>query len=141
MDAVTFVRKVQDAIASRMDVDRNRTREIIGAVFSALSARLTGKEGQNLIAQIPAPLKELWNEKVFLRSVHSGFYGEAPVMKLSKKGFVGMIRKEGKLATMEEAEFAARCVIHVLKEAISPGEVHDAACQLPRDLKKWVAVA
>lgn len=141
MDAVKFVRKVQDAVESRMVADRERTEEIISAVFSALSARLTGKEGENLISQLPAPLKELWYEKVFLRSIRSGFGNEEAVMKLSKREFVAWIRKEGKLATTEEAEFAARCVIHVLKEAISPGEVHDAACQLPSDLKAWVEAA
>jgi len=141
MDAVTLVRKVQDAIETRMYVDRKRTEEIIGAVFSALSVRLTGKEGENLISQLPAPLKELWYEKAFVRSIDPSLWNEEAVIKLSKEEFVALIKKEGKLATMEEAEFAGRCVIHFLKEAISPGEVHDATCQLPSDLKGWVEAA
>ncbi len=141
MDDVTFIRKVQDAIERRRHIDRNRTEEVIGAVFSALSARLTRSEGENFISQLPAGLKGLWYQKAFLRSVQPGLLEKEAVTKLSKKEFLTMVEIEGKLASAEEAEFAAGCVMHVLKEAISPGEVEDAGCQLPSDLKAWMFAA
>lgn len=137
MDKVTFVRKVQDAIEKEMHIDRDRTEKMIGAVFSALSARLTPSEGEELIAQLPEPLKGLWHHEVATRLG----WGEEEVIKLSRDQFFAKIQTEGHLASMFDAEFIARCVIHVLKEAISPGEMKDAVAQLPSDLKEWVLAA
>lgn len=137
MDKVTFVRKVQDAIEKQMRIDRDRTEEMIGAVFSALSARLTPSEGEQFIAQLPTPLKDLWYHEVAERLAR----GEQEIVKLSRDQFLTRIQNEGRLASAVEAEFIARCVIHVLKEAISPGEIQDAVDQLPSDLKQWVSAA
>lgn len=137
MDKVTFVRKVQDAIEKKMQIDRVRTEKMIGAVFSALSARLTPSEGEEFIAQLPAFLQGLWRHEVATRLDR----GEKEVIKLSRDQFLAMIQTEGHLASMVDAEFIARCVIHVLKEAISPGEMEDAVAQLPSDLKEWVLAA
>ncbi len=141
MDEITFVRKVQDAIESQMPVDRNRTEELIGAVFSALSVRLTATEGRNFISQLPTALKELWYWKALFMSARWGLWDEKQVVKLSKGQFLTTIQIEGGLETPEEADFVARCVFHVLKEAISPGEVQDAAGQLPSGLREWVLAA
>ena len=130
MDKVTFVRKVQDAIEKQMHIDRVRTERMIGAVFSALSARLSPDEGEEFIAQLPIPLKERWYREVAERLGR----GEPGAVKLSKDQFLAKIQTEGHLASAAEAEFIARCVIHVLKEAISPGEIQDAVAQLPSDL-------
>ena len=135
MDEVMFIRSVQDAIGRQKHINRNQTEEMIGAVFSALSARLTPDEGEEFIAQLPTPLKDLWHHKVSMRMA----WGDQEVLKLSKDQFIEKIQTEGKLASAEDAEFIARCVIHVLKEAISPGEIQDAVAQLPPDLKAWVS--
>jgi uncharacterized protein (DUF2267 family) len=137
MDKVTFFRKVQDAIEKKMHIDRDRAERMIGAVFSALSARLTPDEGKQFIAQLPMPLKELWHHEVANRLGQ----GEQETVKLSKDQFIEKIQTEGHLASAADAEFIAQCVIHVLKEAISPGEIQDAVDQLPSDLKKWVLAA
>lgn len=109
----------------------------MGAVFSALSARLTPSEGEEFIAQLTTPLKELWHREVATRLGR----GEQEVMKLSKDQFPAKIQTEGRPASAAEAEFIARCVIHVLKEAISSGEAQDAVDQLPSDLKGWMLAA
>jgi uncharacterized protein (DUF2267 family) len=137
MDKVTFVRKVQDALEKKMQIDRDRTERMIGAVFSALSARLTPDEGEQFIAQLPMSLKELWYHEIATRLCK----GEKEIVKLSKDQFLAKIQTEGHLSSAGDAEFIARCVIHVLKEAISPGEVQDAVAQLPSDLKAWVSAA
>lgn len=137
MDKVTFVRKVQDAIEKKMQIDRDRTERMIGAVFSALSARLTSDEGEQFIAQLPTELKALWYHEVAIQMGQ----GEKEVVKLSKDQFLEKIQTEGHLASAADAEFIARCVTHVLKEAISPGEIQDAVAQLPSDLKAWVLAA
>lgn len=137
MDEVTFIRSAQDAIGRQKRMSRNQTEEMIGVVFSALSARLTQDEGEEFIAQLPPPLKDLWRHKVTMRMA----WGDQEVLKLSKDQFIKKIQTEGELASAAEAEFIARCVIHVLKEAISPGEIQDAVAQLPFDLKAWVLAA
>jgi uncharacterized protein (DUF2267 family) len=137
MDKVTFVRKVQDAVEKEMHIDRVQTEKMIGAVFSALSARLTPSEGEEFIAQLPASLKGLWHHEVATRLN----WGEEEVAKLSRDQFLAKIQTEGHLASIVDAEFIGRCVIHVLKEAISPGEIQDAVAQLPSDLKEWVLAA
>ena len=137
MDKVTFIRKAQDAIESRVSIDRHRTERVIGAVFSALSSRLTPGEGKELIAQLPLELKRLWYEEVAKRQAR----GEEEVTKLSKDQFLMKVQNNGRLASITEAEFVARCVIRTLKEAISPGEIQDAVAQLPSDLKAWFSAA
>jgi uncharacterized protein (DUF2267 family) len=62
-------------------------------------------------------------------------------MKLSKDQFLAKIQTEGHLTSAANAEYVARCVIHVLKEAISPGEMEDAVAQFPSGLKEWVLAA
>ena len=137
MDKVSLIRKAQDAIEERMPIDRDRTEKMVGIVFSALSARLTRDEGEEFIAQLPAALKDLWRHEVATRMVR----GEQGVEKLSKDQFLAKIQAEGHLASAADAEFIARCVIHILKKAISPGEIQDAISQLPSDLKEWMSAA
>lgn len=137
MDETTFVRKTQDAIEERMPIDRDKTEKMIGAVFSALSARLTVDEGNEFIAQLPKALQDLWCHETTARMLR----GERGFQKLSKNQFLKKIRTEGHLASTADAEFIARCVFHVLKEAISPGEIQDAAAQLPHKLKEWISAA
>lgn len=137
MDRSTFIRKAQDAIEKQMRIDRSRTERMIGVVFSALSARLTPSEGEEFIAQLPTPLKNLWRRAVATRLSRR----EQEVIKLSRDQFLAKIQTEADLASAADAEFIARCVIHVLKEAISPGEIQDAVAQLPSDLKTWVRAA
>jgi uncharacterized protein (DUF2267 family) len=137
MDEVMFIRRVQDAVEKRKEMNRSQTEKMIGVVFSALSARLTPDEGEEFIAQLPMPLKDLWRHQVTMRRG----WGDQEVLKLSKDQFIGKVQTDGKLASAAEAEFIARCVIHVLKEAVSPGEFQDAVAQLPIDLKAWVSAA
>ena len=137
MDDVTFIRKTQDAIETRTHIDRRRTEDLIGAVFSALSARLTQKEGENLISQLPLSLKNLWRRVAIKRPA----FGGQKVDKLSKEEFLAKILETGRLDSPEEAEFVARCVIHALKEAIAPGEIRDAAQRLPGDLREFLMAA
>lgn len=137
MNDLEFIRKVQDAIGRWKETNRSQTEEMIGVVFSALSARLTPDEGEEFIAQLPTPLKDLWRHQVTMRLA----WGDQEVLKLSKDQFIEKVQTDGKLASAAEAEFIARCVIHVLKEAVSPGEFEDAVAQLPFDLKTWVSAA
>lgn len=91
MDKATFVRKVQDAIEKEMHIDRVRTEKMIGGVFSALSARLTPSEGEELIAQLPESLKGLWRHEVATRLG----WGEKEVIKLSRDHFLQRSKPRG----------------------------------------------
>lgn len=86
-------------------------------VLQALADRLTGEEARELLAQLPGPLKE------------AVIVAEEPVkMKVSE--FVERVAEE--LGVMpEEARRRAEAVFGVLREAVSPGELHDVLVQLP----------
>ncbi|HEY5600153.1 MAG TPA: DUF2267 domain-containing protein, partial [Candidatus Manganitrophaceae bacterium] len=79
----------------------------------------------------------LWRRVAIKRPV----FGGQKVDKLSKEEFLAKIAEVGRLGSPEEAEFVARCVIHALKEAIAPGEIRDAAQQLPGDLREFLIAA
>lgn len=126
MDEEPLVRKLQEAVSERMNVDRNRTEQIVGAVFSALSTGLTPNEADRFLLQLPPPLKKLWHGRALPKSVLSEIWREERITKLSRKQFLILIQMEGDLASTEEADAAAQCVIHLLNEAIGPGDIQDA---------------
>ncbi len=110
--------------------DLNKAEEGIKAVFYALSARLTLKEGEDMRAQLPRDLKYMWDE---VRE------SEVDVIKFHRKEFLEKVGDEGRLRDFEEAERVTLAVFRALKEQISEGEAGDIASQLPKRLKEmWV---
>lgn len=141
MDIELFVRKLQEAVGGRPDIDRSRTEQIVGAVFSALSAGLISSEADRLVSMLPPPLKKLWYWRAVPQSVLSEVWKEQGVMKLSRRQFLTLIQMEGDLASTEEAEATARCVIHFLQEAVVSGDIQDAPGPMPSQSREWIPAA
>jgi uncharacterized protein (DUF2267 family) len=57
-------------------------------------------------------------------------------MKMGRTAFVDRVRREARLSSVREAEWATLAVFAALKEQLSAGEVGDVLSQLPKDLKE-----
>jgi uncharacterized protein (DUF2267 family) len=101
-------------------------------VFHALRDRLTAEEADQVVAQLPLELKDVWEE--------GQREGRRPV-KLHRAEFFERVRQTASLASIKEARWATLAVFAALKEQVSPGESEDVWSQLPKDLKELWAEA
>lgn len=127
MDKKTFVREV----AQRLCCDDERAEGVTLAVFQNLRDRLTPTEASHVAAQMPAPLRHLWQDNE--RS-------DRVVQRLHHDEFIGRVRRFAGLPSDEEAERGVRAVFAALQTLLgSPsgteGEAWDVFSQLPKDLK------
>ncbi|MBN2251978.1 MAG: DUF2267 domain-containing protein [Candidatus Altiarchaeota archaeon] len=110
--------------------DEGRAEAAARAVFHALSARLTIREGEDTRAQLPREIKAVWDE---VRET------SVDVIKFGKEEFLEKVRSDADLNDAAEAEKAVAAVFRTLKEQVSEGEAGDVAAQLPLKLKKlWL---
>jgi uncharacterized protein (DUF2267 family) len=128
MSTLTFYRRVIDETG---ETNREVVKRGTAAVLHALRDRLTPKEAEQAVAQLPRDLKLVWKE------------GEAPgrkPVKLSRKEFYDRVKSEAGLVSTREARFMTIGVFTALKAQLSPGEADDILAQLPSDLKEiWEA--
>jgi len=115
-----FWKRLQDVLGVE---DEEKVHKFGERVLETLSARLTYEEAEDLKAQLPHGLKEIWERH------------EHEMHKLDREQFAEKIRTECDLADTEQAEDVIRAVFGVLQEGISPGEARDVEAQLPGDLK------
>jgi uncharacterized protein (DUF2267 family) len=116
-----FVKEVRDraGLESREEAERTAT-----VVLQALSDRLIGGEADDLLAQLPAPLKE----RITVTD---------EAVKMDAEEFVARIA--GDLGVPQgEARDRIQAVFDVLQEAVTPGEFDDVLAQLPRDYAELV---
>jgi uncharacterized protein (DUF2267 family) len=132
MDERTFTTQV----AERLGCDERRATDVTFAVFQELRDRLTPEEADDVAAQLPTPLKRLWEVR------------ERPdreVRRTHKAEFLADVRAQVGLADDASAERAVRAVFTVLQRALGSrtgreGEAGDVLSQLPMDLKVlWLA--
>ena len=97
--------------------DRDEAERTVLFVLQALCDRLTGEEADDLLAQLPAPLKD---------AIHV----TETATRWSANEFVELIAGELGIST-DEARKRIRAVFEVLAEAVTPGEFHDVLSQLP----------
>lgn len=124
MDERWSAQKLQEAVGGGV-IDRIRTEQIVGAVFSALSTRLTITEVERFLSQLSPSLKKLWFWRAVPKSILSEIWKEEGVTELSRTQFLTLIQMEGDLASTEEAEAAAQCVLYLLSGAMKPGDIQD----------------
>ena len=134
MDTGTFFQNVASALAC----DLRRAEALTFAVLQELRARLTPKERADIAAQLPTPLKRLWEG--------TPPAGDA-VHKLHRDEFIGRVRVWAGLPDDHEAERAVRVVFRNLQRVLGratglEGEAWDVFSLLPKDLKLlWVEAA
>jgi uncharacterized protein (DUF2267 family) len=105
--------------------DRDEAARTAVVVLQALADRLTGGEADDLLAQLPEPLKSTINVTE-----------AADPMKPDE--FVDRIARELQLPE-EEARDRVRAVFGVLREAVTPGEFEDVLSQLDRKYAELLA--
>jgi uncharacterized protein (DUF2267 family) len=112
--------------------DREMIKRATAAALHALRDRLTVDEADQVVAQLPGELKEVWDE------------GEDPrrqPLKIDCEQFYERVRQEARLPSKREARWLTLAVFAALKEQLSPGEAGDVMAQLPKDLKEVWAEA
>jgi uncharacterized protein (DUF2267 family) len=114
------------AVRERAQIpDRDDAERTAVAVLQALADRLTGGEADDLLAQLPEPLKS-----------RISVTPEADPMTPDE--FVDRIARELELPRVE-ARDRVRAVFSVLREAVTPGEFEDVLSQLDRDYVELLA--
>ena len=117
-----------DLVLAELELsDRTRARQITAAVFHALRDRLTRQEAAHARAQLPVPLKRIWDVGQPLKGT--------PI-RMHRRHFYARVRAEASLGSERQARDATFAVFAALKEQLSPGEADDIAAQLPKDLKE-----
>jgi uncharacterized protein (DUF2267 family) len=122
MKAEAFYRKVMDTIG---DEDRPGAVRATAAVFHALRDRITPDEADQLCAQLPTALKELWEQ---------GDTADRKPVRMHRQEFYQRVSEEAKVPR-REARRVSQAVFAILKKQLSPGEAEDVLSQLPKDLK------
>jgi uncharacterized protein (DUF2267 family) len=116
-----MVKEVKD----RTEIDdRAEAERTLLVVLQALADRLIGTEAEQLLAQLPEPLKS------------EVIVDEQPV-PMTARDFVEWVASELEIKP-EEAEERVRAVFDVLQEAVTPGEFHDVLVQLPSGFAELV---
>lgn len=124
MTTPTFYRTVA---RTGRQTDRGVVKRATAAVLHALRDRLTGEEADQLAAQLPIELKDLWGE---------GDRLDREPVKLDLEEFCERVRRDVGLPATREARWMILAVFAALKEQISPGEARHVMAQLPKDLKE-----
>jgi uncharacterized protein (DUF2267 family) len=106
-------------------VDRQEAERTAVTVLQALSDRLTGGEADDLLAQLPEPLK-------------STIRVTEKADPMNPEEFVDRIARELRVP-QEEARDRVRGVFGALREAVTPGEYEDVLSQLDREYVELLA--
>jgi len=129
MTSAAFYRMVMETSGEkRREVAQRGT----AAVFHALRDRLTPREADQLKAQLPRDLKEVWAE---------GELADRVPLKLSREEFFDRVKVETHASATRDVRWMTLAVFAALKEQLSPGEAGDVYAQLPKDLKELWAEA
>jgi uncharacterized protein (DUF2267 family) len=107
--------------------DRSVVTRATVAVLHALRARLTAEEADQLAAQLPIELKDVWAE---------GDRLDREPVKLNLEEFCERVRRDVGLPSTREARWMILAVFAALKDRVSPGEARHVMAQLPQDLKE-----
>jgi uncharacterized protein (DUF2267 family) len=124
MDTRAFYRLVRDRVDG---LGIEESKQATAVVLRALRDRLTRAEAEQVAAQLPRPLKEVWA------------VGDRPgrqPLKIRRDEFLQRVKHEAGLLSGSAARRLTEAVFAALKEQLSPGEADDVLAQLPRDLKK-----
>jgi uncharacterized protein (DUF2267 family) len=124
MTTQTFYRTV---MATSGDKNRDTARRTTAAVLHALRDRLMPEEADQVAAQLPHELKEVWAE---------GEPSARRPLKTHREEFYERVRREAGLESAAQARWSTLAVFAALKEQLSSGEAEDVLAQLPKDLKE-----
>jgi uncharacterized protein (DUF2267 family) len=130
MHTNTFLKLVQDeAGLSNLEEARIATR----VVFDLLHHRITKEEAEDVEAQLPHELGDIWEGgESWVDRIMARFERQN---RFNKKEFLNQVNaRKGDLKA--PGEVITRAVFYALQEQITPGEAKDIAAQLPKDLRE-----
>lgn len=133
MEYEQFIREVE----MHLGVDKDQAEKVTDAVLRELHDRLTPKEADDLGAQLPGHLKQVW---------HGFDKPGREVERTHKKDFVRYVAGKADLPE-DRASRAVKAVFRALQMALKApsgqeGEAWDVLSQLPKDLKRvWLEAA
>lgn len=121
-----FLERVQAATGI---AEADKVEKVTTVVLNSLRNRITKDEADDVSAQLPDDLKDMWGGgiKAFLTSMMGP-------SKLDEAEFLDRVARNADLDP-KMAEQSVRAVFHTLKDQISQGESADVAAQLPKKLK------
>lgn len=129
MTTQTFYRTI---MKTSHEPDRALAKRATAAVLHALRDRLTMDEADQLFAQLPEELKDIWA---------AGEAAEREPIKMDREEFSERVMREAGLRSQQDTRWMILAVFAAIKEQISPGEAEDVMAQLPKDLKELWAEA
>ena len=124
MTVGSFYRAVMDVSE---ETDEALVKCATAAVLHALRDRLTSAESSHVRAQLPAELKEVWDEAAT---------AERQPLKLDREHFYDRVACDACLPSHGQARWMTLAVFTALQEQLSPGEAGHVLAQLPHDLKE-----
>ena len=120
-----FWKRLSDYLAIE---DKDRVHFIGEKVLEMLGCRLTYEEAEDMKAQLPSGLKQIWNR--------------CPARpKWHREELLAAIREQCGFENNIDAEHAIRAVFATLQEGVTPGEADDVEAQLPKGVKEMWASA
>lgn len=114
-----FVGKVQNLTALGTEGD---TISAIRATLTTLGERLHGKETEHLASQLPREIGHYLHDA---KNTDEAFDVD--------EFFSRVASREGEGVGRPQAMHHARCVMSVVEEAVTPGQMGDVRSQLPED--------
>ncbi|MCE5198809.1 DUF2267 domain-containing protein [bacterium] len=133
MQAEEFLRKVQDRAGLPEDPNHGPARRATEAVFETLRARISHQGGDNVAAQLPKELKDMWESGLLehIQRAISGFE------RMDLGVFVARVSEKTNIDDMQKVENVTRAVFATLQEQITPGAREAVSHQLPPDLREF----
>ena len=130
MQTEEFLKKVKQRAGL---VDNDSAKRASKAVFETLRVRISHEGGDNVAAQLPKELKDLW-ESDMLEHVRRKIMGGE---RFDLGGFFAHVAQELGLENITQAETITRAVFMSLNEQITQGARQSISHQLPQDIREF----
>jgi uncharacterized protein (DUF2267 family) len=130
MQTEEFLKKVRQRATL---ADNDSAKRACEAVFETLRARISHEGGDNIAAQLPKELKELWESGVF-EHVQRKIFGSE---RFDLGGFFAHIAQQLGLDDISHAETVTRAVFISMHEQLTPGAQQSISHQLPPDIREF----
>lgn len=130
MRADEFVKKVSERAGI---ADREQAKRATEAVLETLRARISHRSGDNVAAQLPADLKQMW-ESGTLEHLFRSMTG---VERMDLGAFLARVAAIARLADIRQAETVTRAVFITMREQITEGAQKTVESELPDDIRQF----
>ncbi|MCE5321867.1 DUF2267 domain-containing protein [bacterium] len=128
MQTEEFLKKVKQRAGL---IDNNSAKRASEAVFETLRARISHEGGDNVAAQLPKELKDLWESNVFEHVQRKVMGGE----RFDLGGFLASVAQKLGLDDISQAETVTKAVFMSMHEQITQGAAQSISHQLPQDIR------